>query len=66
LASNGKKKTTFAKLNREAAVRERRQIKNAKREARKTEEPGEDTTIGEPIVIEPVSDEELAAALARP
>jgi hypothetical protein len=35
LASNAKKKTTFAKLNRENAVRERRQRKQAKREARR-------------------------------
>jgi hypothetical protein len=35
MASSSKKKTTMAKLNREAAVRERRQIKQAKKEARK-------------------------------
>jgi hypothetical protein len=35
LASNAKKKTTFAKLNRENAVRERRLRKQAKKEARK-------------------------------
>jgi hypothetical protein len=35
LASNAKKKTTFAKLNREAAVRERRLRKQAKKEARR-------------------------------
>jgi hypothetical protein len=35
MASSSKKKTTFAKLNREAAVRERRQIKEARRAARK-------------------------------
>jgi hypothetical protein len=35
LASNAKKKTTFAKLNREAALRERRLLKQAKKEARK-------------------------------
>ena len=33
--ANAKKKTTFAKLNRENAVRERRLRKEAKREARK-------------------------------
>jgi hypothetical protein len=37
MASSSKKKTTFAKLNREAAVRERRQIKEARRAARKLE-----------------------------
>jgi hypothetical protein len=35
MASSSKKKTTMAKLNREAAVRERRQIKQAKKDARK-------------------------------
>jgi hypothetical protein len=35
MASNAKKKTTFAKLNRENAVRERRLQKQAKKEARK-------------------------------
>jgi len=46
MASNAKKKTTFAKLNREAAVRERRLLKEAKKAARKAaaarpNEPGE-------------------------
>jgi hypothetical protein len=35
LASNAKKKTTFAKLNRENALRERRLRKEARRDARK-------------------------------
>ena len=35
MASSSKKKTTFAKMNREAAVRERRVLKQAKRAARK-------------------------------
>ena len=35
MASNAKKKTTFAKLNREAAVRERRLQKQAKKDARR-------------------------------
>jgi len=37
MASSSKKKTTFAKLNREAAVRERRQLKEARKAARKLE-----------------------------
>ena len=37
MASNARKKTTFAKLNREAKVRERRQLKQAKKEARRSE-----------------------------
>jgi hypothetical protein len=35
MASNAKKKTTFAKMNRENAVRERRARKQAKKDARK-------------------------------
>jgi hypothetical protein len=35
MASNGKKKTTMAKLNREHKVRERRVEKQAKKDARK-------------------------------
>jgi hypothetical protein len=35
MASNAKKKTTFAKLNRENAVRERRVLKQQKKDARK-------------------------------
>ncbi len=35
MASSSRKKTTMAKLNREAAVRERRQRKQAKKNARK-------------------------------
>ena len=35
MASNAKKKTTFAKMNRENKVRERRLIKQAKKDARK-------------------------------
>ncbi|HEX4035554.1 MAG TPA: hypothetical protein VHX66_14005 [Solirubrobacteraceae bacterium] len=34
MASRGKKKTTMAKLNRETKLRERRQIKEARKEAR--------------------------------
>jgi hypothetical protein len=35
MASSSQKKTTMAKLNREAALRERRERKQAKRDARK-------------------------------
>lgn len=50
MASNAKKKTTFAKLNRENAVRERRLLKQAKKDARKQaatvrpEEPRDEPT----------------------
>ena len=37
MASSAKKKTTFAKLNRENKVRERRQEKEARKQARKLE-----------------------------
>jgi hypothetical protein len=37
MGSNAKKKTTFAKLNREAALRERRARKDARKAARKLE-----------------------------
>jgi hypothetical protein len=35
MSSRGKKKTTFAKLNREARLRERREEKQARKEARR-------------------------------
>jgi hypothetical protein len=35
MASNGKKKTTMAKLNRESKLRERRQEKQARKRSRK-------------------------------
>lgn len=35
MSSRGKKKTTFAKLNREARLRERRNEKQARKEARR-------------------------------
>jgi hypothetical protein len=38
MASSSKKRTTFAKLNREQKVREKRAEKNARREARKNED----------------------------
>ena len=39
MASSAKKKTTFAKLERERKLRERRQDKQAKKNARRAEEP---------------------------
>ncbi len=52
MASSGKKKTTMAKLNREAKMREKRQDKLARKEARKfaaanPESVVEETTTGE-------------------
>ncbi len=74
MASSGKKKTTMAKLNREAKMRERRLDKQARKDARKraaaleAEGPAETQfdENGEPIEpVEPV-DEQAAedAALA--
>jgi hypothetical protein len=45
MASNGKKKTTFAKLNREQKVRDRRIEKQARKDARKLA-----AASGEPVV----------------
>ena len=59
MASSSKKKTTFAKLNREAAVRERRQIKEARRAARKLE--AQDNPSG---LLEPVSEVDMSLASA--
>jgi hypothetical protein len=39
LASSGKRKTTFAKLNREAKLREKRHMKALRKEERKQAEP---------------------------
>lgn len=55
MASSSKKKTTMAKLNREAAVRERRHRKKLKKDARKQaaiDHPG-----GVPDTDTPTSDE---------
>ena len=52
MASKSKKKTTFAKLNRENAVRERRQLKQARRAARKLEAQTRPDTPSEPRAVE--------------
>jgi hypothetical protein len=51
MASSGKKKTTMAKMTRENKVRERRAMKNARKEARKLDaepRPAGGIVIGEP------------------
>ncbi len=53
MASGGKKKTTMAKLNREAKVREKRQDKAARKDARKL------AAANGPLASEPRSSEEL-------
>jgi hypothetical protein len=64
VSSRGKKKTTFAKMNREMRQRERRQEKAVRKEARRnappaaeveesTEEPGVDETQPAPEQVPP-------------
>jgi hypothetical protein len=57
MASSSKKKTTFAKLNREQKVRERREIKEARKAQRKLEASMPPAA---PVVVddEPQPDEE--------
>ncbi len=60
MASNAKKKTTFAKMNREAAVREKRLRKQARKDARKqaaTAQPDPELVVpeGEEPAHEPAS-----------
>ena len=52
MGSNGKKKTTFAKLNREQKVRDRRIEKQARKDARKLAASG----------AQPAADDAAAAA----
>jgi hypothetical protein len=54
MASSGKRKTTFAKLAREQKLRERRQEKKAKKDARKRAGESELEPI---VVITPAEDE---------
>ncbi|HEY3828359.1 MAG TPA: hypothetical protein VGL57_04100 [Solirubrobacteraceae bacterium] len=57
MASSGKKKTTMAKLNRESKLRERRQDKQARKDARKQtpadhpEETGDTLTATTPSLM---------------
>jgi hypothetical protein len=71
MPSRGKKKTTMAKLNREARLRERRSAKQARKEARRSAaaaEPDQDlqlTEDGDPISTEdgdPISAEDRDTA----
>jgi hypothetical protein len=67
MASSSRKKTTMAKLNREAAVRERRARKKAKKDARKlaalvpdtgetSDTPAGDEDLNEPLPLGPGHD----------
>jgi hypothetical protein len=53
MSSRGKKKTTFAKLNRESKLRERRAEKQARKEARRMGPP-EPVQDSETVPAEPV------------
>lgn len=59
----GKKKTTFAKMNRESKLREKRAEKEMRKDARKREESGATDTIGEPHQPIEVDADELEAIL---
>jgi hypothetical protein len=52
MASNGKKKTTFAKLNREQKVRDKRIEKQARKDARKLAAATEQPVNGAPVTEE--------------
>jgi hypothetical protein len=52
MASNGKKKTTMAKLNREAKLRERRMDKQTKKDARKRAAADPAPPTAEPVVTD--------------
>jgi hypothetical protein len=54
MSSRGKKKTTMAKLTRESRLRERRMLKQAKKEARRNAPPPQPES---PVVIQPVQDQ---------
>ncbi len=54
MASNGKKKTTMAKLNRESKLRERRMLKKAKKDARKNAPPEDPDRLEDPLSEIPV------------
>jgi hypothetical protein len=64
MSSRGKKKTTFAKLNRETKLRERRIEKKARKEARRLAppEPAQDAEMMPEGIIEPVTAGSIEAA----
>jgi hypothetical protein len=59
MASNGKKKTTMAKLTRESKLRERRMDKQAKKDARKRAAADPPAHVAAPGGDSPESDESL-------
>jgi hypothetical protein len=66
MASNGKKKTTFAKLNREQKVRDRRVEKQARKDARKLAAAnGETPDAGAPAAEELPTDAGVSRQLSE-
>jgi len=68
MGSNGKKKTTMQKLNRENRLREKRMEKEARKEARKraaAEGLAESGAIGQPLTVEPVPELTPSGELVR-
>ena len=71
MASNAKRKTTMAKLNRERKRRERREEKLAKREARRQASaddtgPPDDAPVADGVVESSSDQEPLGAAVHTP
>jgi len=64
MASSGKKKTTMAKLTRESRLRQRRMDKQARKDARKNEPPGDPYAIGE--MLDPATGEPYVTAAELP
>lgn len=56
MASNGKKKTTMAKINRENKMRERRMEKQARKDARKREAAQAPAAVTDPMDVRPNED----------
>jgi len=71
MASNAKRKTTMAKLNRERKLRERREEKLAKREARRQASadgagPPDDAAVADGIVESSSDQDPLSAVVQAP
>jgi hypothetical protein len=66
VATKGKRKTTFAKLDREGKLRERRAIKQAKKDARKLGAAAGVLEPGDPLSIVPSDAGDAGDAEAQP
>ncbi len=65
VATKGKRKTTFAKLDREGKLRERRAIKQAKKDARKLGPAAGVLESGDPLSLDPSDVGDAGDAEAR-